>query len=206
VDCCSYICWYFFKVVSKLKVLSLFLLFAGVILASCDARRLKRQIEERFPSQFGNQFFGNQQSQFFPFPNQNQFNQNQRPQQFNQNQNQFGQPQQQFNQNGQQQQFNPNGQQQQQFNQNGQQQQFNPNGQQQQPQRNPNTQQQQQATQATPTPPPTTLAPAVENCRDGCTSRTTAGKTRFNKLKRKREKNKTVLLRRKKLSQIQISK
>jgi Tfp pilus assembly protein FimT len=129
------------------------LLFAGVILASCDAKRLKRQIEERYPSQFGNQFFGNQQPQFFEFPNQNQ-----RPQQFNQNQNQLGRPQ--FNQNGQQQQqFNPNAQQ------------FYPNGQ--QTQRNPNTQQQ-QATQATPTQPPTTLAPAVENCRDGCTSRTTA--------------------------------
>lgn len=145
-----------------------------------DARILKRQIEERYPSQFGNQFFGNQggfpntgfiapgqfpSNQFNQFPNQF-FNQNPNQQQpFNQNQQQpFNQNQQQFNQRpNNQQQFNQGNQNQQPFNQGN--------------QRNPNqgnVQQPQQVTQPTPTQPPTTLAPAVETCRDGCTSRTTS--------------------------------
>jgi hypothetical protein len=134
-------------------------------LSKCDAGRLRRQIEERYPG-FGNQFFP-QQNGGFQFPNFNQFNQFPN--------NQFPNNNQQFQNN---QQFNnqrPNNNQQPQNNN----QQFNnqrPNNNQ-QPQNNNqqfNNQRPNNNQQITSTQPPTTLSPSVQECRDGCTTRTTS--------------------------------
>ncbi|CRK86237.1 CLUMA_CG000187, isoform A [Clunio marinus] len=174
------------------------ILVAGFICCNCATiERVQRQVfpgSFQFPSTSGNQF-GNQ---FFP-PQFNNFNQNQqRPginqgNQFNQQRpvtnqgNQFNQQrpvtnqgnQQQFNQ-GNQGGFNnqfPNNQQRPVTNQ-GNQQQFNQGSQGGLNNQIPNNQQSQnqftQTTPPAPTPAPTTLAPAVQQCVDTCIARTTS--------------------------------